>query len=164
MPDFDFWLNGDPTDVRLHLVEITHPSFSKPWRIVQNWADGITVQHEDELFYDYEYVPMTIEKGASSDNLDQSLTIGVGDLGEDFPKELKALRAGEYSKIRPTVNYREYNLSDLTKVQVSALGLELAENNPKPEGAVFTCRAKQMNLTATGESYNTRDYPTMKGF
>lgn len=164
MPDYNYWLSGNPDDVRLLCVEVSHPAWSKVYRLVQNHADGITVQHENTFSYDYEYVPLTIQRGTNSDDLDQEITIGVGDLGETFPGELKAARASQYSDIRPTLNYREYNLSDLTKPQVTILGLEVTDYEPKIEGAVFVCRAKRMNLTKTGEVYTLDNTPTLRGF
>ena len=165
MPDYNYWLSGNPDDVRLQCVEISHPAWSKVYRIVQNHADGITVTHEGGFTYPYEYVPLTIQKGNNSDDLDQEITIGVGDLGEDFPLEIDRIRASTlYSHVRPMLNYREYNLSDLTQPQVTILGLEATDYEPKIEGAVFICRAKQMNLTKTGETYNLDDYPTLRGF
>ena len=164
MPDYNFFLSGNPDDVRLLLVEISHPAWSKTYRIVQNHSEGITVKHEDGFEYAYDYVPLTIQKGSNSDDLDQDITIGVGDLGEDFPAELERARNSQYSEIRPKLNYREYNLSDLTKPQLTILGLEVTDYEPKAEGAVFVCRAKQMNNTKTGETYNLDDYPTLRGF
>lgn len=165
MPDYNYWLSGSPDDVRLLCVEISHPAWSKVYRIVQNHADGITVAHEGGLTYNYEYVPLSIQKGTNSDDLDQEITIGIGDLGEDFPKELDRIRASAmYSKVRPTLDYREYNLSDLTKPQVTILGLKATDYEPKAEGAVFVCRAEQMNLTKTGEVYTIDNTPTARGF
>ena len=164
MPDYNYWLSGNPDDVRLLCVEVSHPAWSKVYRIVQNHADGVTVQHENSVSYDYDYVPLTIQRGNNSDDLDQDITIGVGDLGETFPLELDAARASAFADVRPTLNYREYNLSDLTKPQLTILGLEVTDYEPKREGAVFVCRAKQMNLTKTGITYNIKDFPTMRGF
>lgn len=164
MPDYNFWLSGNPDDARLMCVEISHPAWSKPYRIIQNYADGLSVKHENGVRYWYEYVPLTIQRGSNSDDLDQEITIGVGDLGGDFPKELDAARASQYSHIRPTLNYREYNLSDLTKPQLTILGLEVTDYEPKREGAVFVCRAKQMNLTKTGGVYTLDNTPTLRGF
>lgn len=164
MPDYNYWLSGNPDDVRLQCVEISHPSWSKVYRIVQNHADGVTVTHEGGFTYAYEYVPLTIQKGTNSDDLDHEITIGVGDLGETFPVEIDRMRAGNYARVRPILNYREYNLSDLTKPQVSILGLDVTDYEPQKEGGVFVCRAKQMNLTKTGETYNLDDYPTLRGF
>ena len=164
MPDYNYWLSGNPDDVRLQCVEVSHPAWSKVYRIVQNHADGVTVQHENSVSYDYDYVPLTIQRGNNADDLDQDITIGVGDLGETFPLELDAARASAFADVRPTLNYREYNLSDLTNPQLTILGLEVTDYEPKREGAVFVCRAKQMNLTKTGITYNIKDFPTMRGF
>lgn len=165
MPDYSFYLSGNPDDVRLKLVDISHPAWSKPYLIVQNHSDGVTVKHEDSISYNYEYVPITIQMGNNSDDLDQEITIGVGDLGEIFPTELDAIRASAlYAHVRPTLNYREYNLSDLSKPQLTITGLEATDYEPKKEGAVFVCRAKQMNLTKTGEVYTLDNTPTLRGF
>lgn len=166
MPDYSFWLSGNPDDVRLQCVEISHPAWLKnTYRIVQNHSDGITVAHEDRTSFAYDYVPLTIQRGANSNDLDQEITIGVGDLGEDFPLEVDRVRESvDYAKVRPTLNYREYNLSDLTKPQVTILGLEATDYEPKREGAVFICRAKQMNLTKTGESYTLDNTPTLRSY
>ena len=47
MPDYNYWLNGTPDDVRLQLVEIKHPSFQRVYRIVQNHAEGVRVKLPD---------------------------------------------------------------------------------------------------------------------
>ena len=165
MPDYNFWLSGAPDDARLILIEASHPAWSKTYRIVKNHADGITVQHEAGLSYFYEYVPITTQIGTSSNDLDYQITIGIGDLGETFPKEMDAIRASlMYSKVKPTVNYREYNLSDLTKPQLSILNLKITDSEDQKEGAVFICQAERMNLTKSGETYNLDDFPTLRGF
>ena len=84
MPNYDFYLKGNPNDVLLQLIEVTHPAFSKVYRYVKNAVDGVTVKHENGIDYWYEYSPLTIKKSKSSDDLDQSLDIGVGDLGLEF--------------------------------------------------------------------------------
>lgn len=165
MPDYNYWLNGTPDDVRLQLVEIKHPSFQRVYRIVQNHAYGVRVKLPDGKWYDFEYVPLSIQKGANSDDLDQEITVAVGDLGEIFPKEIQRLRnSAQYAQTEPILNYYEYNLSDLSKPQVSVTGLKVTDYEPKREGGVFTCKARQMNVTKTGETYNLDDYPTLRGF
>ncbi|WP_227430382.1 DUF1833 family protein [Psychrobacter sp. I-STPA6b] len=164
MPDYNYWLSGQPDDVRLVCIEVYHPAWSKVYQMVQNHADGITVTHEDGTQHHYEYVPVTTQKGSNSDDLDQEITIAVGDLGEEFPLELDRMRASDASHIKPMLNYREYNLSDLSKPQLTIKNLEVTDYEPKKEGAVFLCRARQMNLTKTGETYNLDDFPTLRGF
>ena len=143
MPNYDFYLKGNPNDVLLQLVEVTHPAFSKVYRYVKNAVDGVTVKHENGIDYWYEYSPLSIKKSKSSDDLDQSLDIGVGDLGLEFPLEIDRLRASTYSQQKPSLHYREYLMSDLTKPMLSILNLEVTDYQPKRNGALFTCRAKQ---------------------
>lgn len=159
-----YWLIGRHDDVRLECIEILHPSFSKTYRFVRNHTDGIRVSHENGNYYDYEYLPLTINAGKTSNNLDQSFTIGIGDVSEIMTHEIRRLRNGNYPNIRPTVNYRVYLTSDLTKPLSSVLGLEVTDNQPKQQGAVFICKAKEVNKTATGVKYTLEDYPTLRGF
>lgn len=164
MPDYDYFLRGNPNDVLLQCVEVSHPSFTKTYRYVKNAADGVTVKHEDGTSRDYLYSPLTIQKSKSSDDLDQSINIGVGDLGEDFPKEIDRLRNGSYQTVKPILNYREYLTSDLTKPMLSIFNLEVTDYQPKTDGAVFTCKARQLNISRTGEVYNLSDFPMLRGF
>ena len=164
MPNYDFYLKGNPNDALLQLIEVTHPAFSKVYRYVKNAVDGVTVTHENGVDYWYEYSPLSIKKSKSSDDLDQSLDIGVGDLGLEFPLEIDRLRASDYSQQKPSLHYREYLMSDLTKPMLSILNLEVTDYHPKSNGALFTCRAKQLNLSKTGEVYTLDKFPTMRGF
>lgn len=164
MPNYDFYLKGNPNDVLLQLIEVTHPAFSKVYRYVKNAVDGVTVKHEDGIDYWYEYSPLSIKKSKSSDDLDQSLEIAVGDLGLEFPLEIDRLRASEYSQTKPSLHYREYLMSDLTKPMLSILNLDVTDYQPQQSGASFTCQAKRLNLSKTGEVYTLDKFPTMRGF
>lgn len=68
--DYEYYLKGDPNDVRLALIEVTHPSFLYAYRLVQNHAYGVKVRHEDGNWYEYAYSPITIKKSKSDDDLD----------------------------------------------------------------------------------------------
>lgn len=164
MPDYDYFLRGNPNDVLLQCIEVSHPSFTKTYRYVKNAADGVTVKHEDGTSREYLYSPLTIQKSKTSDDLDQSINIGVGDLGEDFPKEIDRLRNGSYQTVKPILNYREYLTSDLTKPMLYILNLEVTDYQPKTDGAVFTCKAKQLNLSKSGETYTLDKFPSLRGF
>lgn len=159
-----YWLVGRHDDVRLECVEITHPSFSRGYRFVRNHADGVRVRHENGYYYDYEYLPLTIQPSQSSDNLLQGFTIGIGDVGEILPYEIQRLRNGSYPNIRPAVNYRVYLTSDLSQPLSSVLGLEVTDNQRKKQGAVFKCQAKETNKTSTGVKYTLDRYPMLRTF
>lgn len=79
-------------------------------------------------------------------------------------QEIDRLRNGKHATTRPTVNYRVYLSSNLSSPIVSALGLEITDNTPQRQGAVFTCKAKEVNKISTGIKYTLADYPTLRGF
>ena len=163
MPDYSFYLAGDPNEVLIRCIELSHPAWLKTWRIVQNNADGLTVTHEDGTVHDYEYVPLLVEFGTNSDDLDQEITIGVGDLGVDMPLELDRIHDSLiYNTIRPRLNYREYILSDLTTPVVTINNLQAEDSEELEEGEVFVFRAERMNLTKTGEVYTLDNTPTLR--
>lgn len=166
MPDaYDYFLRGDPDDVRLQLIEATHPSWVRPYRYVQNAVDGVSVKHEDGAYRSYQYSPITIKKSKSDDSLDQSITITIGDLGMNLPDDMDRLRNSTiHSTKRPTLNYREYLLSDLNTPIVSVTGLQVTDYQPHKMGGMFVCRAQELNLTKTGISYTLEDFKTLRGF
>ena len=164
MPDYSYFLQGNPDDVLIQLVEVSHPSFSKAYRYVKNAVDGVMVRHEDGSEHWYEYSPLSIRKSKSSDDLDQSLDIGVGDLGLEFPLDIDRLRRGSEYDVKPKLNYRECLMSDLTKPMLSILDLEVTDYRPKKTGALFTCKAKQLNLSKSGETYTLDKFPSLRGF
>lgn len=163
--DYDYYLKGDPEEVRLALIEVTHPSFLYAYRYVQNHAYGVSVKHEDGAWYEYAYSPITVKKSKADDDLDQSITIGVGDLGQYLPEDIDRLRdCSQYAHIKPKLNYREYLLSNLEKPALSVLGLEVSDWQPSKEGSVFVCKAKELNLTRTGLTYSLDKFPLLRGF
>lgn len=157
-----YWLRGRHDDVRLECIEITHPSFTKIYRFVRNHADGVRVKHGS--WYDYEYLPITIKTSKSADNLNQGMSLGIGDVGDIIPMEIDRLRNGSHKTSRPIINYRVYLTSDLSTPVDSILGLEVTDNNPQNAGAVLTCRARDLNKSSTGLIYNLYDDPTLIGF
>lgn len=159
-----YWLVGRHDDVRLECIEIAHPSFSKTYRFVRNHSDGVRVRHENGAYYQYDYLPVTINAGKTTDSLEQSFTIGIGDVGEVMPFEIARLRNGKHAHVRPTLNYRVYLSSDLSTPISSVLGLQITDNQPQAKGAVFRCKAKDTNSTSTGVKYTLADYPTLRGF
>lgn len=166
MPDaYDYFLRGDPDDVRLQLIEVSHPSWQRTYRYIQNIIDGVTVTHEDGTSRRYDYSPITIKKSKADDSLDQSITIAIGDLGLYLPDDIDRLRnSAQYNTARPTLNYREYLLSDLTTPIVSVTGLEVTDSQPNKQGASFVCKAKELNLTKTGVPYTLENCPTLRLF
>jgi hypothetical protein len=83
-----FFLSGKSSVVQLELLEISHPNFSKVYRIVRNAIAGVTVTLEDSSVSTFDYYPCQIIPNGSKNDLDQTLQIALGDLGQILPQEL----------------------------------------------------------------------------
>lgn len=165
MSEYDFYLRGNPNAVRLQLIEITHPAFSKVYRYVRNNSNGVTVTLPGGTSATFEYYPVTIKKGRTSDDLDQSFTIGVGDLGEEIPADInRVITSSQHSSVKPTFNYYEYSSANLNTPIHVVKGMEVTDYNPQKQGAVFTCKTRNLNNKTTGLIYNLDDHPTLRGF
>ena len=103
----EFHLDSAASVVMLETLEISHSLWPTPIRIVTNHADGVTVTLENDQTAFFEFAPLLIKRGATSDDLDQSLSITLGDLGEIVPPLIKQIREAN-SDEKPQVTYRSY--------------------------------------------------------
>lgn len=165
MPDaLSYFLNSNRDVVRYELVEISHPSFTQVYRRVRNNSDGVTVTLEDGSQAFFDYYPMAITELSDQANLDTGVRIDFGDLGEVLPKELDAAYAADMMGTKPTVVYRAYRSDDLSAPMIGPLRLEAAAFSFKREGASFEASAPYVNNNKTGETYNLKRFPMLRGF
>ena len=161
--DYEFYLVGNPQAVRLQLVEIAHPAFTQTFRFVRNHALGVTVTHENGVSAHYEYLPIPVQKGKSSTDLEQTLTITIGDVGEIIPKQIDLIRKSDlFALIRPIVNYREYYSDKLGEPCLVGSNLEVTDYSLQKQGVVFKCQAKDIANTKTGSTYNLDSHPLLR--
>ena len=164
MSDLDkFYLDATPSVVMLELIEISHPLWPQPLRYVTNHADGVTVKHEDGLVYNYEFMPVQINKGANSDDLDQTLSITVGDLGQVVPQLLKIIRDADNFE-RPSVVYRAYSSNHLDSPLQVVKGYEVEDRATDHQATTFNAATKRANSTGTGMFYTVDNFPSLKAF
>lgn len=164
MSDLDkFHLDATPSAAMLELIEISHPLWSKPLRYVTNHADGVTVKHEDGLVYHYEFMPVQINKGANSDDLDQTLKITVGDLGQVVPQLLKIIREADNFE-RPSVVYRAYSSNNLDSPLQVVEGYEVEDRSTDHQATTFNAATKRANSTGTGMFYTVDEFPSLRSF
>lgn len=159
----EFHLDSSPAVVLLECIEIKHSLWPNPLRYVTNHADGITVKHEDGLSYAYEFIPLQLNKGGTADNLDQSISITVGDLGQVVPQLIKLIRDAN-SEERPQVIYRAYmssNLDSPTHI-IDGLGVEVMSRDQ--QATTFDAVAQRLNSVGTGRIYTVDEFPSLKGF
>lgn len=161
----EYFLNSRSSVVQLELIEISHPGFTQTYRVVRNAVKGVTVTLETGGTAFFEYYPMKIVPQSARSDLDHSISLTFGDLGEVLPKEMDAVMS--YPKgldIKPTVKYRVYRSDDLSSPIYGPLVLEVEAFNFNRQGATFDAKAASINLTSTGEIYSLTRFPALKGF
>lgn len=163
MDYIDFFLNSKSSIVQLECLEISHPSFSKTYRVVRNATLGIQVKHENGEVFDYKYYPLSIASKGDTDDLDQGYQISLGDLGEDIPKEVDKVEEANSFLIKPRVMYRAYRSDDLNHVLIGPTVLEIKAFSFNNEGASFTALAPQLNISSTGEIYDLSRFDALRG-
>lgn len=160
----EFFLNSKSTVVQLELMEISHPNFTKVYRAVRNAVKGVTVTLETGVSASFDYYPMRIENNGAKDDLDQSFTITLGDLGEVLPKELDSVASAQGFSVKPVVTYRTYRSDDLASPLFGPVVLEVESFAFNREGSTFTAKAPSLNVNKTGELYKLERFPMLRGF
>lgn len=165
MPDYtEFFLKAKASVVQLELLEISHPDFTKPYFIVRNAPDGVTVTLEDSTEQAFEYYPLKVTPSGSKEDLDFGVRVDLGDLGEVLPEELDAVASGNGYGTRPTVKYRLYRSDDLSAPMLGPHLLEVTAFSFTREGSSFEARAPSLNINRTGELYRMDRFPPLRGF
>jgi hypothetical protein len=161
----EYFLESRSSVVQLETIEISHPAFSKVYRLVRNAVGGLTAFVETGGSVFFEYYPMKLVPHHARDDLDFFLSITFGDLGEVLPKELDlVMTAPGGLSVKPTVKYRIYRSDDLSAPLYGPVRLEIESIAFDKEGATFDARAPGLNLTRTGEVYSLTRFPSLRGF
>jgi hypothetical protein len=165
----DFFLNARADVVAFDLLEITHPAFTQPYRIVRNARDGVTVDLPADPpiaampATEFIYRPVHLKRLSQSDDLDSSIRIDLGDLGEVLPMELDAVAEAGAFIIKPVVRYWCYRSDDLTTPIFGPVLLEVANIAHTSEGASLDAQAPQLNSNRTGLLYRLETFPMLRG-
>lgn len=164
----DFHLNSVSSVVLLETLEISHSLWPDPIRIVTNHPDGVAVTLENNQQAFFEFIPLLIQRGNTSDDLDQTLNITVGDLGELVPPLIQKIRDAS-SDEKPQVIYRSFAfdaasmvLTKQTPIEVIR-GLSVAKMNQDYQATTFEAATSGKNSVKTGRTYNFKDYPDLRG-
>lgn len=156
-------LNDDPAVIEFDCLEFSHPDFSQPFCFVRNAVKGITVTHEDATTHDYVYAPLTIKNTNSTDDLDQTLNISVGDIKGSIAQVMNPIAYGNNWNIRVTVIRRIYLSTDLTAPVLSLPALEVYSYKRDAMGnALFDAKAAELNSNKTGETYTLERFPLLR--
>lgn len=159
----EFFLNSKSSIVQLDCIEISHSLFTQTYYVVRNATQGVTVTHEDATSHDYEYYPLRLRLSGPREDLDHTLRIELGDLGEIIPAELDAIRAGDGFAEFPVVKYRTYRSDDLANVLYGPLVLQITNFTFTREGSLLEAKAPSLNAAKTGELYKIARFPMLEG-
>ena len=160
----EFFLKSKSTVVQLETLEISHPNFTKTYRIVRNAVEGVTLTLENGQVVSFDYYPLQIENAGVRDDLDQSIKINLGDLGEVLPKELDEISSNNGFGTKPTVIYRTFRSDDLSRPLFGPVTLEVSTFAFNREGSTFEAKAPSLNINKTGEAYKLDRFPMLRGF
>lgn len=160
----EFFLNSKTSVVQLETLEISHPNFTKIYRIVRNAVEGVTLALENGQSVTFDYYPLQIENAGVRDDLDQAIKINLGDLGEVLPKELDEVSSNNGFGTKPTVVYRTYRSDDLSRPLFGPVTLEVSSFAFNREGSTFEAKAPSLNVNKTGELYKLDRFPMLRGF
>ena len=159
-----FFLDSRSSVVQLELLEISHPEFSKTYRVVRNATNGITVTLEDGTQQTFDYYPLKISGKSLRENLDFGLEISLGDVGEILNKEMDNLEQTSSYDQKLKIVYRTYRSDDLSEPLFGPAELEVSSFNFTREGATFEAHAPHLNNNVTGEMYRIDRFPMLRGF
>ena len=164
----DFHLDSVSSVVLLETLEISHSLWPVPIRIVTNHPDGVAVTLENNQQAFFEFIPLLIQRGNTSDDLDQTLNITVGDLGEIVPPLIQKIRDAS-SDEKPQVIYRSFAfdaasmvLTKQTPIEIIR-GLSVAKMNQDYQATTFEAATSGKNSVKTGRTYNFKEYPDLRG-
>ena len=160
----EFFLKGRKDVVYVETLEATHSSFSQPLRVVRNVTTGWSAKlHDnDTARVNFEYFPVKIEVGDSKTDLDQSLSITIGDLGEVLPQELQRAFENDEMFEKPIIKYRCYASNDPDHVLFGPIKLQVESFTFNEQGTSFQAKAPNVDGAKTGEVYSTVRFPFLK--
>lgn len=163
----EYFFNSRSDVSQLEMIEVTHPNFTKTYRICRNapYYEPVTVDlSPDERGVTFDWYPLGVEhKGAQAD-LDYAIQFNLGDLGEEIPDQLDAVTAANGFKIKPQLRYWAFRSDMLDQPMIGPIRLEIPSITLTEEGSSFEARAQTLNQIKTGIRYTLVDYPPLRGF
>lgn len=159
----DYFLNSKSNIGQLDTIEISHPSFERTYYLVKNHLKGFDAVLENGSTVFFEYCPMQVGLGTVKDDLDQTIDVTLGDVGEIVGRELKKIRNNRDTTIKPTFIYRTYRSDDHNRIMYGPITLSIADFQILPSGCSFQAKADSLNVVKTGEIYDLDRFPMLRG-
>jgi len=160
----EFLLNSPSVLQEFETVQIFHPNFTREYWIVSNHTDGLTATLETGVEANFEFHPLAINPSNSSSDLDFSLGLQFGDLGEILPNEIDSVRESNGFLIKPVITYRSFRSDNLNEPMTGPIALSVDRISFNEDNAIFESSATRANLRRTGLFYRTNNFPTLVNF
>lgn len=162
--EIDFYLSASSNVTELETLEISHPSFSRVFRLTHSDALGFnaTLETDEEVFF--EYLPMSIRGSSLTTDLDYGVSVSIGDLGTMIQQELDRVDAAETWDIYPKVVYRMYRSDHLEEPMHGPIELQIMNYTYNNDGFAFDAQAPDVKSPGTGELYTLERFPTMLAY
>jgi hypothetical protein len=156
-----FFASAPQTVHSIQTLQISHSAMSQTFHLWREPYAGVT--YADSVAYAMEACNMEIKLAGSSGHLDQKFEIRLGlvDSMDIFREQLDLIPVDTSERI--AVTFREYLSDDLTAPQATAI-LQAESVSWVKGAASITAVSPRLNITRTGELYNTRDIPMLRGF
>lgn len=159
----DFFLKRKVSVGGLDTIELSHPNFSQVYYLTRNHLKGFVANIDENTQVTFNYCPMRISKSAIKDDLDASVEINLGDVGQYLAKEIQNVEAVNGFEIMPTLIYRVYRSDDLSRPLYEPIVLEVDDVKYTREGSLITAKAPSLNVVGTGEKYDLKRFKMLKG-
>lgn len=144
-------------------IEISHSKWPLVLRYVINSYDAMTLTHEDDQAFEYNYAPVKITRSSDQDTLEQELSFTLGDVGEAVPALIDLFIHDEEVEL-PMVSYRAYLMGQYDVPIFVARDLELESVSRDWQGTRGDSRAPGLNDNGNGEVYSASTDPSLIGF
>lgn len=168
LTDYQRFLSSAPEAEREYrTIEIFHPDFSAPVRLVQDFVDqSFTLEasapRNPSTVQLFTAISMRIEEPGESGDIDQVLTVSLGAIGNEVQDAIDQI--DPMNSLTPIeVIYRKYHSSDLTE-PVLVLYQSAANVQFKGySGVSFTAEDSDLTTKLAGELYTLERFPTLRG-
>jgi hypothetical protein len=157
-----FFASAPQTIHSIQTLQISHSAMTQTWTL---WREPYTGTITTEAGLVLNVLPANIEitLAGSPVHLDQQFTIKLGlvDIQDQFRREMDAVPIDTREKVQ--ITYREYLSNDLSHPQAIAR-LQMEAISYIIGAANISAASPRLNVTRTGETYNPRDIPMLRGF
>ncbi|TCM62296.1 hypothetical protein EC844_12524 [Acinetobacter calcoaceticus] len=155
-----FYLNVSGRVCEVDCIEISHPSWPKPFRYTTYDEDGISLQHEDSTTHFYEFQDMSIESGGVKSDLDQELKLTINDYDDTLIEAYENIT----DRVPVSVKRRIYRDDILTEPMQIIETLNAVSMTKNSTGQVtFEAIAQELNSVKTGDTYSIERFPMLRG-